>query len=149
MGHTKIKVTLDNFEEIMREMHRIDSRIQNDAARQMVAAAAGVVVARAAELCPVDTGALQESIHFRIKNYWANTLAIVGPHHATGAHGYLVEYGHDLRTGGRHRKSQPKTPKIGRVAPRPFLRPALDETQGEQRAAMERVLGRFMHDLNL
>jgi len=114
-------------------------------------AAGKVVVKRARELCPRSsrtgtregwsnktagsrTGAkpLAETIGVVVRKYDTTSVAVVGPQYPAGALGHLVEYGHKLIVYGH--------PTGRRVPPKPFLRPAADETKDEQEAAMLRVL---------
>lgn len=88
---------------------------------QAVQARAGEIAEAVAEearrIAPRRTGKLEKSISAkRIGDVWVV--------HASAPHAHLVEFGHELvrpytaRTGGGG--------VIGTVAPRPFLRPALD-----------------------
>jgi hypothetical protein len=59
-------------------------------------------------------------------------IAVVGPEYPAGAHGHLVEFGHQKVLWG--------TPTNERVPPHPFMRPSVDATEHMQSAAMDTVL---------
>jgi len=78
----------------------------------------GVAESHAADICPVDTGTLRDSItHQPIS---PNEMAI----------GTSIEYAPFVELGTR------------KMSARPYLRPAAENHSGEYRAIMERVLGK-------
>ena len=125
----------------------------SDAVDKALRAAGKVVAERAKELCPrsIKTGTwdawskktegerrgvkpLAETIGVVVRKYDTSSVAVVGPQYPAGSLGHLIEYGHSAIVWGRVSK------KYRRVPPKPFLRPAVDETKGEQEAAMLGVL---------
>ncbi len=94
---------------------------------------ANVVRDRAKQLAPVGkTGNLKKTIKTRLRSYDTVDLAVVGPEWPEGAHGHLVEFGHEIVSHGV------RTGK--RTEPKPFLRPAVLETEAEQKAVFTRTI---------
>ena len=132
-------------------LERLPVLVQRAAAKQAVRAAGRIVVKRAKQLCrrSTQTGtrkhwsrttaaerasvkALADTIGMRVVEYEHTIVAVIGPQLPAGALGHLLEYGHaEVLWGQRTGR---------RVAPQPFLRPAADETQAEQAAAMLQAL---------
>ena len=132
-------------------LEKLPILVQRQAAKKALRAAGRVVAQRAKSLCPrsamTGTAAhwsravagarasvkpLAETIGVVVREYEHTFVAVVGPQLPAGALGHLVEYGHAEVLWGRATGR--------RVAPRPFLRPAADETRGEQDAAMVQAL---------
>jgi HK97 gp10 family phage protein len=157
MAKTRVKIELTGYKELLDILNRIDETLVNRTSRDMVKAAGEVVAARARELCPLSDGAydgnkppLAETIRVEIKNYGANTLAIIGQYYQQyggGNHGHLVEYGHELRARGPEGKKSPGKWIGRRAKPQPFLRPAIDGTHAQQREAMEAVISKALREL--
>jgi hypothetical protein len=101
---------------------------------------AGVIPQRRAkELCPKpgypgddpEKKPLVDTIGVKV---WVGDYTIVcyvGPQYPAGAHGHLIEFGHRLVRNGQ---------VLGWVNPKPFMRPAADETKSEQEAAIKSEL---------
>jgi len=158
-----VAIELTGYDELMRQLDRIDDTLSRRLTRDMVKAAGEIVAARARMLCPVgdpshepEKKPLRETIAVEIREYQGRTLAVVGPQYPAGAHGHLVEFGHDIvprgqsRSVGKGRLSGAKKKggvTTGRTQPKPFLRPAFDSTRGQQMAAMERILAQAIRDL--
>lgn len=148
MGEPRVAWTLDvaGYDELIRELDRIDDTLTRRAKREMLAAAANVLAQRARDLAPrgdpsdkPNTPALRDSIGIAIRDYGDRAIAVVGPHYPQAAHAHNVERGHAEVVFGR---------RTGRrVPPRPFLRPATDETRDAQLAAMTAVMKRTLRDL--
>lgn len=66
---------------------------------------------------------LQDSLDTVVREYRTAVVAIVGTKFPEGAHGHLVEFGHELVKNGI---------VIGHVPPHPFLRPAIETTTEAQ-----------------
>lgn len=142
------RIEITGFEELIKALDRIDDTLSKQVTRQCVKAAGEVVAARAKQLCPVgnpadkaDLKPLRDTIGVEVRNYDRRALAVVGPEYPAGAHGHLVEYGHaevlwGVRTGRR-------------VPAKPFMRPAFDETQTAQKAAMEDVVAAAIRELGI
>lgn len=73
--------------------------------------------------CPVDTGALRESITTEVDASGSTVVGKVGPHMFYAS---FVEYG----TGRRGDPAVPHNQDWPGMAPQPFMRPALDENKG-------------------
>ena len=144
-------VTITETGDMNAILEQLPIMLQRGAVDKALRAAGKVVAKRAKELCPRSsqtgtregwskqtagsrTGAkpLAETIGEVVRKYDTVSVAIVGPQYPAGALGHLVEYGHKLVVYGH--------PTGRRVPPRPFMRPAVDETKGEQEAAMLGVL---------
>lgn len=80
---------------------------------------------------------LRDTITSVVRDYGETKVLVVGPAYPAGAHGHLVEFG----TVARKHKSGKRT---GAMPPRPFLRPAVEATLGEQKAAFEAELQRHV-----
>jgi len=138
---------LDGYDELMRELDRIDRTLRRRTTRDVARAMAEVVATRAKQLCPrgdpahnPDAKPLAETIGIEVRDYGERQLAVVGPQVPAGAHGHNVENGHAIVRNGQ---------VVGRAAPHPFIRPAADETQSEQQAAAEAVATQAVQDLGL
>lgn len=139
-------VELRGWEELARSLDRIDSTLRGRVIGDAVKAAAEIVATRARELSPVgdtsdkpDLKPLRDTIEIRVRDYGQRALAVTGPGLPAGAHGHNVEHGHAIVRNGK---------TVGRARPKPFLRPAFDETKGAQQAAMEGVIARTIRELN-
>ena len=109
----------------------------------------GVVAAEAQSICPVDTGALRDSIQFGVEE---EATAVVGFVEATAPYAAFVEYGTGLRGAGTYPYELPSegVPYTGSWvydykrqnwqghAAQPFMRPALDTARPEIRAIFGR-----------
>ena len=114
---------------------------------EAVKAAGEVVAARAKQLCPrgdaadkPDAKPLADTIAVEVRDYDQRALAVIGPQYPAGAHGHLVENGHEIVTRDGRRTGR-------RARPKPFVRPAFDETQDAQQAAMESVIARTFREI--
>lgn len=158
-----VTIKLDGYDELLRQLNRIDDTLSKQVTREMVKAAGEVVAARARTLCPVgdpthhpENKPLRDTIAVEVRDYGVRSLAVVGPQYPAGAHGHLVEFGHDIvargesTNVGKGRRSGAKSKgglTSGRTQPKPFMRPAFDGTKGEQLAAMESVINRTLWEL--
>lgn len=70
---------------------------------------------------------LRDSLDTVVREYSNAVVAIVGTAWPEGAHGHLVEFGHELVKNGV---------TIGFVPPHPWLRPAIESTEAAQNAAV-------------
>lgn len=70
---------------------------------------------------------LRDALDTVVREYSNAVVAIVGTAWPEGAHGHLVEFGHELVKNGV---------TIGFVAPHPWLRPAIESTEAAQNAAV-------------
>lgn len=135
----------------MRELDRIDTGLKVTLAKACVTAAANVITARARQLCPTgepadhpDGPRLRDMIGIAVREYSGDrVLALTGPERQ-GTHGDL---GRLVEDGHREVLWAKRTGRM--VPPHPFLRPAFDETEGEQQAAMVRAAKQTMQDLGL
>ena len=151
---------LAGWDELQRELDRIDQQLGAKVTVQAVQAGGDVVADRARQLChrSTQTGSsrgwsdeyfakraskkpLADTIAVEVRDYGPRALAVIGPTYPDGAHGHNVENGHEevlygVRTGRR-------------VPPYPFMRPAFDETRAEQTAAMQGVVEKSAKELGV
>jgi hypothetical protein len=144
-------VELEGWDELARQLDRVDDQLTGQVKVEAVQAAGDVVARRAKQLChrSTQTGTskgwsdayfakraankpLAETIAVEVRDYGPRALAVIGPEYPAGAHGHNVENGHEEVLWGQ--------PTGRRVPPHPFMRPAFDETQAEQQAAMQNVV---------
>ncbi len=87
---------------------------------------------------------LRQTLVVVIRSYTKKTKAIIGPAYPAGAHGHLVEAGHDIVRGGRKSREGRPVHKpgtiTGRVKPHPFLKPAAEATATRQLRALEETI---------
>lgn len=74
---------------------------------------------------------LRDSLDTIVRDYPNGSTAIVGTAFPEGAHGHLVEFGHQLVRNGI---------VIGHVPPHPFLRPAIKSTFEAQKSVVNETL---------
>lgn len=144
-------VTITETGDMDAILQQLPVMLQRGALDKALRAAGKVVQRRARELCPrssktgsrqawsnetagsrTGTKPLAETIGVVVRKYDEVSVAVVGPEYPAGALGHLVEYGHKLVVYGH--------PTGRRVPPHPFMRPAADETKGEQESVMLSVL---------
>jgi len=158
------RVEITGYEDLIKALDRVDEALSGKVKREMVKAAADVVARRARQLCPrsATTGSrrhwsrktatarggvkpLAETIGVEVRDYGPRALAVVGPEYPAGALAHLVEFAgvdaYDRVMWGRQTNRPAK--------PQPFMRPAFDETQAEQLAAMEAVVAGAIRDLGI
>ncbi len=103
-------------------------------------AAAEIVQKRAKELCPAPgypgdkpgLKPLRDTIGIAVREYSHALVVLVGPQYPAGAHGHLVEFGHNMVLWGERTDEK--------VPPKPFMRPAAFETRELQTQAIVGVL---------
>jgi hypothetical protein len=144
-------VTITETGDMNKILQQLPLMLQRGALDKALRAAGKVVAQRARELCPraTKTGTskgwsdvyfakratakpLAETIGVVVRKYDTTSVAVIGPQYPAGSLGHLVEFGH------RHIAWGHDTGR--RIPPKPFLRPAADETRGEQDAAILNVL---------
>ena len=144
-----VKETAD-LEKILKELP-IELRVK---ALRSAARAGGAVVRRAAQkLAPVgdpshnpDAKPLSKSIGMVVESYKQDTVAvaIVGPQRPAGAHGHLIEGGHDVVVSRGERKGQQPLSGKNKVPGKEFMAPAVDGTLSKQDAAIIKSLGKSL-----
>jgi hypothetical protein len=91
-------------DEVYRNLVKLEDKIQDQIlAKAFEAAAEPIVSAIEVSLTSMvqwKTGNLQCSIGYRMRRYSGTVFATVGPMWPLGAHGHLVEFGHNIVTGG-------------------------------------------------
>jgi hypothetical protein len=144
-------VTITETGDMNKILEQLPLMLQRGAMDKALRAAGKVAQKRARELCPrsartdstelwskktaadrSNVKPLADTIGVVVRKYDTVSVAVVGPQYPAGALGHLIERGHREFLYGRETGR--------RVPPKPFLRPAADETKGEQEAAMLRVL---------
>lgn len=87
-----------------------------------------------------DRPALVETIKTVIRDYGDRKLAVTGTSWPAGAHGHLVESGHDVVVSRGSRAGSAPLSGDRRAEAKAFLAPAVDQTQAEQTAALKSKL---------
>jgi len=138
-------IEITGYDELLTELDRIDDMLRHKVTRDVATAMAEVVAARQRQLCPRGDPAdkpelkpLAETIAVEVRVYGDRVLALAGPEYPAGAHAHAVEDGHAEVLWGK--------PTGRRVGPKPFVRPAIDETQDAQQAAAEGVVAQAVQD---
>lgn len=157
-------------------LERLPIELRTTALTKAVRAAGKVVAERARQLCPPPgypgdkpgLKPLRDTIGVQVRYYEreqdAAVVAVVGPEYPAGAHGHLVEFGHRIVGNAQLSEGSSQGEAAaglfspaeylrrahragGEVAPQPFLRPAADETEAEQRAALAGTLQKELEKL--
>ena len=128
----KIEFKIEGALEMERLLKELGPQVAARAGDKALRAAGKVIVDRAKELVPVDTGELRDSITVQApkrRRRQGERQMLVGFERPTSAIAHLVEFG--TAPHGGH----PGT------APHPFMTPALDEKAGEALDKMGKALG--------
>lgn len=133
-----VKVQIESTRETDAMLLRLPIELREKYVVSGVRAAGGIVRDEAKRRCPKGkqrTGKKEGTKHLRdtiksvTRRYGSKVVQVIGPEYPTGAHGHLVEHGHEEVLWGK------RTGK--RVPPKPFMRPAADSTKSQQTAALE------------
>lgn len=131
--------------ELERLLKQLPIELRAKSLGQAARAGAGAVRTRARKLVPRgDTrhnpGApsLHDTISVAVRYYDNDRRAVgvVGPKYPQGAHGHLVEDGHDVKVSRGPRKGQAPLSGTARVPGKEFLAPAVDQTKVQQKQAV-------------
>lgn len=118
-----------------------------------VRAGGRVVVRKAKQLAPKGDPrhnpgkkALRDTITVITKKYQNGQIhmAVAGPSYPEGAHGHLVDQGHDVKVSRGERKGQAPLTGTARVEGKDFFAPAVDTTKAEQEEA---VVSKIVKDI--
>lgn len=135
---------LEGWEELQRALERVDDTLVGRTKLEAVKAAGEVVARQAKALCPRGESdgekPLADTIGVEVRDYGERALAVIGPEYPAGAHGHLVEQGHEIVTWDGRRTGKRATPK-------PFVRPAFEATKDQQVAAMQAVVSRTLAEI--
>lgn len=156
----KIKGKIEGADQVVSALQDLEKKVRKKALRAAVSKAGSIILKRAKQLAPKDSGLLKKSLGRKVKVYPSGVaVAIVGPRKGfrqdatrrkgkwaavstiadPTKYGHLVELGTAPHTLKRSGISHPGS------SPRSFLRAALDSSQGEIREAManeiKRVIG--------
>lgn len=118
-----ITMRVRGSEQLRRNLNRLHGAERRQAQRDGLDAGARVVETHAKVMCPVDTGALRNSI---MVDEVTPDRAVIAPHTDYAEH---VEFG------------------TSRMAAQPYLRPALDEHEGEILGAIEAAVRDFVESI--
>ena len=142
-----VKVTQSiDMEQLLKQLP-IELRV--GALSKAVRAGGKVVIKRAKELVPrgdpthkPDKKALKDTIGQVVRSYRNDRkwMAVVGPMYPAGAHGHLVEYGHDVKVNRGERKGRPPLTGSAKVPGKEFLAPAADQTETQQGKAVIQII---------
>ncbi len=114
-----ISMTVRGGDQLARNLARLNGGERRQAQRDGLEAGARVVEIHSKRLCPVDTGFLRNSIQV---DSVTPTEAIIAPH---------TEYAEPVEFG------------TSRMAARPYMRPALDQHEGEILDAVRDTVAAF------
>lgn len=118
-----ITMRVRGSEQLRRNLDRLGGAQRRQAQQDGLEAGARVVETHAKVLCPVDTGALRNSI---MVDEVTPDVAVIAPHTEYAEH---VEFG------------------TSRMAAQPYMRPALDEHDGEILDAIEAAVRDFVESI--
>lgn len=146
-----IYVNVKGVTEALRELRKAEQECR-DAAGEVMEKQAGVIAEDARNRCPVDSGALKESIRYRVDKKKLDGAVIAGGKKIRGRDTYyatFVEYGtRSIKKGEKTRTSKRKRHQVDRkaIAAQPFLYPAAraheEETTEKLSNAMHDILKR-------
>jgi HK97 gp10 family phage protein len=133
-----IRLTIDGIDDLEKALRAVGKKAAREAALVAVQHAAQPVVEAARNLATEDTGALRESIGWRVKPYRRGdkAIAVIGPQskfrgpdgRQPAKYAHLVEFGHAKKGGGT-------------VAAKPFMRPAIAQASGEAMRTLGETFG--------
>ncbi len=118
-----VRMTVTGSDTLRRNLARLAGNERRQAQTDGLEAGARIVETHSKLLCPVDTGFLRNSI--QVDSVTANE-AIIAPHTEYAEH---VEFGTE------------------RQAAQPYMRPAIDEHEGEIVAAIEATVAAFVDEV--
>lgn len=118
-----ISMTVRGSSELRRNLNRLRGNERRQAQRDGLDAGARIVETHAKVYCPVDTGTLRNSI---MVDEVTPERAVIAPHTDYAEH---VEFG------------------TSRMAAQPYMRPALDQHEGEILAAVEATIADFVNSI--
>ena len=133
-------------------------RLRQKVLRQAVRRGARPVRTRARQLVPVgdtshnpDSPPLKATISVKVKSYQNDQVAValVGPRYPQGAHGHLIEGGHDVVVSVGERKGQAPLAGTARVEGKEFMAPASDQTKDLQQQAIVEHLRRAIKEFGV
>lgn len=139
MSRNRLEATIDSEEAGLSLLETLAGADRILGLSRALKKGGGVVVKRAIQLCPKPgypgddpiMKPLNQTIKAVVRTYENVIVLYAGPQYPAGAHGHLVEFGHWLVLHGQ---------QVLFVKAKPFLRPAADETKGEQAAAIKASL---------
>lgn len=93
-----------------------------------------------------QTKTLVDTITHVVRKYndGRTLLGIVGPGYPVGAHGHLIEDGHDVKVSRGQRKGKSPLSGKDRVEAKKYLAPAVDTTQSKQDDAIINTIQRYI-----
>lgn len=146
-----IYVNVKGVEEALRELRKAEKECR-EAAGEVLEKQAAVIAEDARKRCPVETGALQESIRFEVDKKKLDGSVTAGGQKVRGRDTYyamFVEFGtRAIRKGEETKTSKRKRHQVDRkaIAAQPFLYPAAraheEETTEKLSNAMHDILKR-------
>lgn len=133
-----IRLSIDGIDDLEKALRAVGKKAAREAALVAVQHAAQPIVDAAKALAPKDTGALRDSIGWRVKPYRRGdrALAVIGPQskyrggdgRQPAKYAHLAEFGH-AKAGG------------GTVAAKPFMRPAIAQASNEAMRTLGETFG--------
>lgn len=145
MPSASIRTDIREFGNPEAALARMDVTLRGISLMLALRKSAQPVVRMAKALCPkggprikTKTGKkhLRDTITSAVRDYGETKVLVIGPAYPAGAHAHLVEFGHDVVRGPRGGTQA----VVGRAAPHPFMRPAVEQAKPEQIAVFTREL---------
>src|SRR5262245_46092740 len=128
-GKTKSRVSLEGKDELEKDLEELGEGVR-DVLEAAAAAGAVIVLARARAKAPQRTGNLAANLEAKKSGKTKNNAAqTVGPN-KSAPYGAQVELGHNIVRNGA---------VVGHVPPKPYLRPAILESQVEVESAVAKI----------
>lgn len=138
MPSASIKTELSGLDEADALLGKLALAMRGPALKSAMRKSLKPVVARAKQLCPkggprvgkkAGKKHLADTITSAVRDYGEVIVGVAGAAYPAGAHAHNVEFGHDIVRGPRGGTQV----VVGRAAPHPFMRPAVEQTVDEQK----------------
>jgi len=143
--------------EIDKTLAELPMKMRKRALRSALTKAGNLIKKRARQLVPRSKGAaksyrksrgkkpLYQTIGTKIRTYPKSNggdvfLSVIGPEYPAGAHGHLVEFGHEIVG---HKPKQVKTGRRSREIP--FMQPAFEDMKGQVQRELETKVREFVN----
>ena len=139
--------------ELEKLMDTLPMEIKRHAVDEALTKASGIVLRAARSRVPIgdpnhhpERKPLKETIGRVIRKYRSGNagLAVIGPEWPAGAHGYNVEFGHEIKSRGPNRKGSPPLTGKTRAKAKRFMAPAVDNTKQHQHNAITQTLVKYI-----
>jgi len=135
-------VKLEGADQLRKKLLDLDKKVARKISSQALRAGAKIVLERARQLVPVKSGTLKRSLKVRAGKRKGGRISFVvqtkaGDYRGETFYGSFLEFGHKV---GKRRRVKGLTDTREAVPPKPFLRPAFDQTKDAALAAITTTL---------